>query len=182
MRGTIKNMDNIIQQIETAVKERLKSKLPKVGEFDVGKDFSAMLSTPALSVTTEKIGVEKVLDYYELRPVVSVYAAVKGVQPTDRHMGVYPIVTYIVADLTGKILGLDIEPLEPAGPMVEVFHPAAIAQGLRLYKVDFQTAFELNINDDETLERLLVTVNDYIHREYEFETQEITLPNNIEGD
>lgn len=172
-------MDDMIQQIETAVKARLKSKLPKVSEFDLNKDFSAALSLPAIAVTTEKIGFERVISSHELRPVVSIYVAVKGVQPTVRHDTIYPIVTAVAALLTGQTFGRVIVPLEPAGPMMEVFNSAAAAQGLRLYKIDFQTAFELDITDDEALERLLVTVNDYVYREHEFETQEVKLPNDI---
>jgi hypothetical protein len=176
-------MDDMINKIERAVIAHLQDAGKRAGleitEFEVGKDLSSSIAKSALAgVTTEKIGFEYVISYYELQPVISVYVAVKGVQSKVRHEGIYPMIV-AAASLAGKNLGLNIEPFEPAAPMTEVFPPSADSLGLRVYRIDFKTAFEFVVPDDETLEKLLTTVNEYHYRDHELGMQVIYLPNDL---
>ena len=174
----------MIQEIEKAVLEHLKSKWPGVTEFDVGKGFANIVGFPTVSVTTERIGFEKTAglssSYYLLTPVISVYTVFKGLQPADRRAGVYPMITAAAGLLVGRNLGLNIEPLEPAGQIVEIFHSDIAAAGLAAFRIDVKTSFELDMNDDGELTRLLVTANDFMYRDYKFETQTVNLHNVLE--
>lgn len=172
-------MHDLINKIEKAVLDHLeavfKKAQVKVNGFDVGKSLSSAIALPAIAVTTERIGFEWTVSYYELRPVISVYIVVKGVQPTIRHDSAYPLTLAVAAALVRKDFSLDIEPLEPAGPMTEVFTADGAALGFRVYKIDFKTAFELPVNGDETLEKLLMTVNEYTYRDESLGVQKISL-------
>jgi hypothetical protein len=176
-------METMIKKIEDAVVERLKSMWPKPGVavFDVDKGFASTLNYPAICVTTERIGFESTsglsADYYTLEPIISIYAAFKSLKPDDRRAGAYILATLIPALLVGKKLGLDIEPLKPAGQIVEIFHETIGDGGLAAFKIELKTSFELAIEDDGELTKLLVTANDYLYRDYEFKTQVINHAN-----
>ncbi|MCL2219328.1 MAG: hypothetical protein FWC23_05370 [Chitinispirillia bacterium] len=172
-------MHDLINKIEKVMLDHLetvfkKAKVP-VSAFDVGKGLSNTVAPPAIAVTTERIGFEWIVSYYELQPVISVYIVVKGVQPKARHDSAYPLTLAVAAALVREDFNLDIEPLEPAGPMTEVFTADGPALGFRLYKIDFKTAFKLDLSDDETLEKLLMTVNEYTYRGENLGKQEIAL-------
>ena len=168
-------MYDVINEIEKAAFKRIKEAGANAGldvaAFDLGKSIADSLAKQAqVGVTTERVTIEYVVSYYELRPVVSVYVAFKGVQLADRHQGVYPLALAVAVALTGwgpDIPGHDIEPFEPSGPMIEVFPPGAAEQRMRVYKIDFKTAFEMQLDDDNVLEKLLTTVNEYQYRDRE---------------
>jgi len=167
--------------LENAVIARLMPKWPKgTVEFDVGKGFESVLANQAISVTTEKImfGESGLQDFaYELQPVVSVYMLFKSVQPATRRSGIYPIVVATAALLVGSDLGLDIKPFAAQGPIVEIFHSALAANKMAAFRLDLLTSVTPDAGDEETLEKLIMTANDYLYRENEFEeTQIINLP------
>jgi len=169
-----------LKTIEEAVIARLLSKWPKgTAEFDIGKGFENILAkNQAISVTIERvlIGSPRTLDsLYELQPVVSVYACFKSVQPDTRRSGVYPMVVATAALLVNKDLGLKIEPFVPHGPIMEIYDQTLNANKMAAFKIDVRTAFDLDITDEETLEKLLATANDYLYREDEGKTQVVEL-------
>lgn len=164
-------------KIEAAVVERLKSNWAKATEFDITKDFANIISYPSVAVTIEKIGFERAAKLmerggYELRPTVSVYMVFKAVQPAPRREGIYPMVTAAALLLAGQTLGLDIDPLEPDGPIVEIINEALVKTGSVCFKMDMRTAFALEADGGE-MERLLITANRYHYKMWESGEQEI---------
>jgi hypothetical protein len=75
---------DMIQDIEAAAVNCLKGNWPQAAEFDITKSFENIIRWPSIAVTTERIGFERVIDSWELQPVISVYMAFKAVQPTPR--------------------------------------------------------------------------------------------------
>jgi hypothetical protein len=173
-------MDDMMTKLVAAVIDRLKSNWPKAAEFDINRDFANIISWPSLAVTVEKIGVERQAALmeqgagsYEFRPVVSVYMVFKAVQPTPRREGVYPMVTAVAALLLGQTFGLEIAPLEPDGPIIEIVSAELVKTGAVCYKMDLKTAFAIDTGDGGEMERLLVTANDYHYKMWESGTQVI---------
>jgi len=180
-------MDDMMTRIEAAAIDRLKSNWPKAAEFDITKDFSNILSWPSVAVTIEKIGLERAVSNlmerggaYEFRPVLSIYMVFKAVMPTPRREGIYPMVTAAAALLVGQTLGLDIEPLEPDGPILEIINEALVKTGAVCFKMDLKTAFALETDDGGELEKLLITANEYHYRMWESGTQIIEHENERE--
>jgi len=174
-------MGGMIETIETAVIDRLKVHFPKMVEFDITKDFANIISWPSIAVTTEKIGFESESGFmassFKLNPVISIYMVVKSVQPTPRRTGIYPIVEAAAALLVGQTLGLDINPLEPDGPIVEIFHEALVKTGAVAFRMNLKSGFALDTSEDsEDMTRLLSTANEYHYREWESGTQLIEYP------
>ncbi|MCL2689065.1 MAG: DUF1834 family protein [Chitinispirillia bacterium] len=172
----------MLAKIEKAVLDHLKTNWKDVSEFDLGKSFSNLRSYPAVAVTIENIGFQKEVKGvstpgYILEPTVSVYVVFKALQPEFRREGIYPMVELAAALLAGRTLGLDIEPLEPAGQISELFSQEIAQQGCVAFRINVKTAFELAIQDDSEMTALLETFNTYHYREWESDTQEIELPN-----
>ena len=146
-----------ISSIESAILARLQSKWAvsggsqPVSEFDIGNDFNNILATPAVSIATERIGTKRITDTdYTMTPQCTLYMAFKNVAgPAGRRSGIYPIVQGVFQILIGKACGLDIKPLQPVGPINEVFHPNLKANGLIGFKMVFETSFDVDILDDE---------------------------------
>ena len=151
-----------IEGIETAVLNRLKQKWAGVSEFDVGKDFESILKTPAVSVVVERIGFRRVIRSYELEPVITIYTVFKSLRPAERRAGVYPMVMGVIGLLVGRTLDLDIEPFEPAGPIVEVFHGTLKQNGLVAFKIEIKTTFDIDEFDEEEMIRLINTANTFV--------------------
>jgi len=165
-----------ISEIENAILTRLKSKWSVKGgstavhEFDIGLDFEDILKTPAVSVTTEQIGLRHIVDMsFEIRPRLTVYMVFKNVGgPKGRRVGLYPMVLGVVGILAGQCLGLEIDPLMPERSAQEIFHKNLKEKGLLAYKVDFSTSFDIDRFDDEDLQRLISTsLQYYMNRESE---------------
>lgn len=169
-------MDDMITKIEAAVIARLKSNWAKATEFDITKDFGNIISYPSIAVTTEKIGFEWVISSYELRPVISVYMVFKAVQPAPRREGIYPMVTAAAVLLAGRRLGLDIDPLKPSGPIIEIVNEALVRTGAVAFRMELETAFAID-TDDGGMARLLSTANDYHYKMWESGTQLIEYDN-----
>jgi hypothetical protein len=168
--------DDMMTKIVNAVVNRLKSRMDKVTEFDITKDFANIISWPAISVVIEKIniegGVELSGNTYVLKPVLSVYMVLKAVQPTPRREGIYPMVAATAALLVGQTLELDIEPLEPDGPIIEIINEALVKTGAVAFVMRLKSGFVLDTAEDGgDMERLLITANEYSYRMWKSGTQ-----------
>jgi hypothetical protein len=122
----------------------------RVEEFNVGLDFEDIAGTPAVSLATERIGVERITDgNFKISPIVSLYIVFKNVaDPAARRAGIYPLALGSMAILANQKLGLDIDPLQPAGDMVEIFHAALKARGLIGFKLILETSFDIEMVGD----------------------------------
>lgn len=159
----------VISDIENAILDRLRSKWAVKGgktpvhEFDIGLDFEDVLKTPAISVSTEQIGLRHIVDMtFELKPRLTAYLVFKNVGgPKGRRAGLYPMVLGTIGILVGQNLNIDIEPLMPAGSAQEIFHKGLKEKGLLAYKISFETSFDVDRFDDETAEKLIALGNYY---------------------
>ncbi|HEX2955725.1 MAG TPA: phage protein Gp37 [Chitinispirillaceae bacterium] len=159
-------MSVTITDIENAIVERMKKKwaahggITAVHEFDIGSDFESTLKTPAISVTTERIGLRHIVDMsFEIKPRLTIYMVFKNVGSLKgRRVGLYPMVLGAIGILAGQDLGIEIEPLMPDGSADEIFHKNLKELGLLAYKVSFVTSFDIErINDDEDVQKLIAT-------------------------
>jgi hypothetical protein len=179
-------MDDMMTKIVNAAAGRLKSNMKNVTEFDIAKDFANIISYPSIAVVIEKIGIESGAEMmsgneYVLRPVLSVYMVFKAVQPGPRREGIYPLVAAAAALLVGQTLGLDIEPLEPDGPITEIVNEAIVKTGSAAFVMRLKSGFVLDTSEDGgEMERLLVTANEYGYRMWKSGTQVIEHVNDRE--
>ena len=171
----------MIAEIETGIINYLREKWPvhgsdkSINEFDINRDFDDIINTPAVSVATEKVGVRSVDDEtLEIKPVISLYIALKNVsKPDQRSHSILPIVVAVLRMLHKQNVELvDIEGLQPVG-CSEVFHENLKKKGLAGWKLTFTTLFEVETIDDADAIRLLSEGLSYYVGE-EFATEHAT--------
>jgi len=158
-----------IADIENAMIARIQSRWAAAGmterieEFNVGLDFDDLLGVPAISIATERIGVERIVDgEFRITPVLSLYIVFKNpADPKARRQGVYPLALAMVGILVNQKLGFDIDPLLPAGDVVEIFHAKLKEQKLTGFKTSFSTSFDISMDGDggDLIKLAAITVN-----------------------
>jgi hypothetical protein len=144
----------MLADIEKSILNLLNSKWASAGagsisEFNINLDFSDIIGTPAVSIAIESIGSHSPVDgVITLEPVVSIYQVYKDVGNLERRRsGVYAIIGSVVRMLSFSTLGLDIEPLEPAGSK-EIFHEKLKDLSCVCFKSDFKTSYDEQSLDD----------------------------------
>lgn len=136
---------------------------PMVGQFDIGKDFSDINSTIAISISTEMIGIKRNADgSLNFAPVISIYMVFKNVgRPDQRRAGIYPILEATAVLITGKKFDLDIEPMIPSGSAQEIYHDKLKEIGSICYRMQFTTNFDGSAIDDSDAVRLITDAITY---------------------
>jgi Domain of unknown function (DUF1834) len=154
----------MIESIEQAMIGRLKDCWPEHGgatvldTFDIGNDFSDVISNSAVSIATESIGMRALPELsLELKPTIIVYVCFKQVaNAKGRRFGVYPLVLGIIGILTGQDLDLEIDPIMPAGAAQEIFHETLKQKGMVGWKIPFTTSFDIDRLDNESVATALI--------------------------
>lgn len=153
----------MIEEIEAGIIDRIKDKwqrhggITKVSTFDIASDFDTLLNPPAISVATETIGIRRIADGWELKPRISIYLAFKNVRSEKgRRQGVYPMILGTIGILAGHDLDLEIDDLMPVGQAQEIYHEQLKQKGLIVWRVNFETSFDiLRMDDDSEAVRLI---------------------------
>lgn len=131
------------------LRSRWSSASDSIAEFDINRDFSDVVATPAISAVIETVGMRvPVPGVITIEPVLSLYQVFKNVGDcAARRKGVYGVVSAVVKLISFNDLGLDIDPMEPLGSK-EVYHEKLKELGCVCFKTDFKTSFD-DVNIDE---------------------------------
>lgn len=158
----------MIDQIEQAILNRLRAHWQAHGGpvemnvFDIGTDIKDVLKTPCVSIATERVGIRKIVSgTYELKPYIYLYICCKGVSGgKGRRLGVYPLVMGVLGILVGQELeeyDLEIDPLMPEGPAVEIEHETLQKMGFITFRVGFSTTFDIEQLDSDEVAMALIS-------------------------
>lgn len=160
---------NMISNIERNALDWLQQRWPvdinekRIAQFDIGKDFSDINQFPAVAAATESIGMRRNPDgSISFAPVISLYLVFKNVaRPDQRRAGIYPIITGVVSLLSGRTLGLEIEPLLPL-PAKEIYHNQLKEIGGIGYLLQFKTDFDIDkIDEQQAIDLLSIAIKYY---------------------
>jgi hypothetical protein len=137
-------------QIEQSIISQLRAKGLAVDNFEIRRDASGVLLTPA-AICHIETGKFTPMTFSKYRVDTNVFVdfvfqfAESGEE--ERRAGVYPILLGALGMLTNKKLGLDIHPLRPVS-FQNITAPEDAVKGAIVFRLQFQTYFTLSVADE----------------------------------